>query len=344
MGLLIVRINFSRVYTLKVLVVRSQLVDLIKKQADLLPDDIEFIAPEEGTDEEIVKLAKDVDIIVCTRIAAEAVKNAAKLKFIQKTGAGVDAIPFEVIKDDIYVANTSGANPVPLAEGTIALMFALAKRITERNNLFPDRSSQRGTELRDKKVGIIGLGSIGIEIAKRLQAFDMHILGMKRKPSIELKEKLHLAFLGGPEDLDHILRESDFIIITVPLTPATRGMIGEREIKLMKPTSFLINVARAAIVQEKPLYEALKENRIAGAGLDVWWVAHWWDPKWKPEIDKPSRYPIWELPNVITTPHNVGFSERTKYSDAALRIIAKNIGRVSQGKEPINLVDKEHQY
>lgn len=330
--------------SLKVLVVRSQLIDSIKQQTDLLSENIEFIAPKEGTDKEIIELANDVDIIVCTRLAAEVVENAKKLRFIQKTGAGVDAIPFDAIGEDIYVANTSGANPIPLAEGTIALMFSLAKKITERNNLFPERSHQRGTELRDKNVGIIGLGSIGMEIAKRLQAFEMNILGLKRSPTEELKQKLKIAYLGGPDDLDYILKESDFIIITVPLTPATRGMIGERELKLMKPTAYLINVARAAIIQEKPLYEALKENRIAGAGLDVWWIPHWWDPKWKPELNKPSRYPIWELPNVISTPHNVGFNERTKYSDTAIRIIAENIARFSRGEQPKNIVDKKHQY
>ena len=112
----------------------------------------------------------------------------------------------------------------------------------------------------------------------------------------------------------------------------------------MKPSAYLINVARAAIIEEKALYSALKENRIAGAALDVWWIPHWWDASWKPELAKPSRYPFWELPNVIATPHNIGYADFTKYSEKLVRIIAENIRNIVNGKPPINQVDKEHQY
>lgn len=329
---------------LKILVTSSYFADLLKQQDNLLADGIEFIVPKEGTDEELVQFAHDVEIIVATRLAPEVVQNAKKLKFIQKTGAGVDAMPFDVIPDNVLIANTSGANPVPMAEGAIALLISLAKRITQRHNLFPDRSPERGTELRGKKVGIVGLGSIGIEIAKRLQAFEMTILGIKRQPTENLKQQLQLEFLGESDDLDYVLKESDFIIVTVPLTPSTRGMISYKELALMKETAFIINIARAGIIDEEALYNAVKENKIAGAGIDVWWVPHWWDPKWKPELDKPSHFPIWELPNVIATPHNVGFTERTIYSEKAIKIIIENINLVIQGKQPKNLVDKEHQY
>lgn len=329
---------------MKVLVVRSYLSDWIAKQKDLLPENVELITPEKGTEEELVKLARDVEVIVCTRLSAAVIKNAKKLKLIQKTGAGVDAIPFDVISNDTFVANTSGANPVPLAEGAISLLLALARRIVQRHKAFPDIDKHRGTELRGKKVGIIGLGHIGVEIAKRLQAFEMKILALKRRKSEELQEKMKLEFLGEPEDLDYLLSESDFVIVIAPLTPATRGMIGDREIRLMKPSAYIINVARAAIIEEEPLYQALKEKRIAGAALDVWWVPHWWDPKWKPELNKPSKFPFWELPNVITTPHNIGYADFTRYSENSVRIMAENIGNIAKGKPPINLVDKEHQY
>jgi len=329
---------------MKVLVVHSYLSDWIAKQTDLLPDNIELIVPEKGTEEELIRLARDVEIIVCTRLSAAVVKEAKNLKLIQKTGAGVDALPFDAIGDGILVANTSGANPVPLAEGTISLLLALAKRVVQRHKAFPNIDRNRGIELREKKVGIIGLGSIGIEIAKRLQAFEMKILGIRRRKSEDLKNSMNLDFLGDPDDLDYVLSESDFIIISVPLTPMTRGMIGERELRLMKPTAYVINIARAAIIEEKAFYLALKENRIAGAAIDVWWIPHWWDPKWKPEVDKPSRYPIWELPNVIATPHSIGSAEITRFSGKSIKIIAENISNIAKGKSPINQVDKEHQY
>ena len=112
----------------------------------------------------------------------------------------------------------------------------------------------------------------------------------------------------------------------------------------MKSTAHIVNVGRGALIQEAPLYTALKEGWIAGAGLDVWWSPHWWDPVWSPDSDKPSKYPIWELPNVIATPHNVSANEDQVISVASLEIIITNINRLSEGKPFINQIDMEHQY
>ena len=309
----------------------------------MLPNQIEIVHPERGTDDELIDLASDVEVIVSTRLSTEVARAAKRLKLLQKTGAGVDAMPFNALDVDVYVANTSDANSVPLAEGAVALLLSLAKRVVQRNNEFlRGRGVGPGVLLKGKKAGILGLGSIGTEVAKRLQAFDMKILALKRTPDEELKGRLNLEFLGGPEDLRHILSESDFVVVTLPLTPETRGMIGEEELHLMKPTAYIVNVARAAIIQEQPLYRALKEGRIAGAALDVWWAPHWWDPVWNPEGRGPSAYPFWELPNVIATPHNIVSTDSR--SDAALRIMAENITRIAEGKEPINQVDKKLQY
>jgi phosphoglycerate dehydrogenase-like enzyme len=188
------------------------------------------------------------------------------------------------------------------------------------------------------------LGNIGREIAKRLLAFEMEILAIKRIPSEQLRQELNLAFLGGTKDVDYVVKESDFIILTVALTPQTRGIIGKKQIALMKPTAYILNVGRAGLIDEEPLYKALKEGKIAGAGLDVWWVPHWWDSTWAPEIDKPSHYPIWELDNVIATPHNVGGTEITKYTYKPLEVMLENIRLISEGMPPTNQVDKEHQY
>ncbi len=315
---------------------------------DMIPNNIQIIIPKTESEEEQIKLAHDVEVILCVRLSAKVVQAAKRLRLIQKIGAGVDAIPFNVLREDVLVANTSGANPVPLAEGAVALVLALAKRIVQRHNVFPPsgketRGSVRGVELRGKKVGIIGLGHIGVEVARLLKAFEMRILALKRHPSKSLKTQLDLNFLGGPDNLDYLLQESDFVVVTVPLTPQTRGMIGERELRLMKPTAYIVNVARAAIIQEEPLYRALKENWIAGAALDVWWPAHWWDPAWhKNGAPVPSKYPIWRLPNVIATPHNIGSTDTP--SDAGLCIIAENIRHIAEGKPLINQVDKDLQY
>lgn len=325
---------------MKVLVVRQGLAERIRER---LPEEIEIVTPQVGDDEELVGLAADVDVIVSTRLSPEVALAAGNLKLLQKTGAGVDDMPFDALGPDVLVANTSGANPVPMAEGALALVLALAKRVVQRHMGFRiGRGGSRGVELRGKRVGIIGMGSIGVEVAKRLRAFEMEVLAVRRNPDPELEESLGLEFLGGRGDLERVMRESDFVVVTVPLTPETRGMIGEREIRLMKPTAFIVNVARAAIIQEEPLYRALEEGRIAGAALDVWWKPHWWDPVWNPEGLDASRFPFWELANVICTSHNIGSTD--SQSDAGLEIMVENILRVRDGRPLINPVDKMLRY
>ena len=119
-------------------------------------------------------------------------------------------------------------------------------------------------------------------------------------------------------------------------------MIGEEELRAMKPSAYIVNVARAALIQEEPLYRALSEGWIAGAALDVWWTPHFWDPLWNPEGKPASEYPFWELPNVICTPHSVVSSDSR--SDAGLKIMVENILRVKRGEPPINQVDKKLRY
>ena len=292
---------------------------------------------------ELVQLASDADVIVCVTLSEEVAKTAKKLQLVQKTGAGVDGIAFDALRSEVLVANTSGANPLPLAEGAVALVLALAKRIVRRHNLFPqgDNTTRRGIELRGKNAGIIGLGHIGMEVARLLKAFEMKILAIKRDPKDTSELRFTPDFLGGPDDVDYVLRESDFVVITVALTPDTRGMIGEHELQLMKPTAYIVNVARGDVIQEEPIYRALKEERIAGAALDVWWPPHWWDPVWNPSGRTPD-YEIWKLPNVIATPHNIGSTDVS--GDAGLRIIAENIRRIAEGRSPINQVDKVLRY
>lgn len=314
-----------------------------KRLREQLPQDIEVITPNVGDDTELIKLAGDVEVILATRLSPEVALAAKKLKLLQKTGAGVDDMPFDVLGEDVWVANTSGSNPVPLAEGAVSMVLALAKRIVPRHMTFRSgRSGPSGVLLQGKKAGIIGLGSIGVEVAQRLKCFGMEVLAVKRHRDDKLKEELGLTFLGTEKDLHYVLSESDFVVVTVPLTPETRGLIGEEEIAVMKPTSYIVNVARAAIIDEEPLYVALKEGSIAGAGIDVWWKPHWWDPLWNKDGGDASQYPYWELPNVICTPHNIGSSDTA--SDAGLEIMKENILRIRDGKQPINQVDKKLRY
>ena len=327
----------------RVLIATPQSSETLSKLVDMAPNNVQIILPSEGTEDELIQLAADADIIVCVRLSREVAIAARKLKLIQKTGAGVDGIPLDILNEDVLVANTSGSNPVPLAEGTAALVLALAKQIVRRHNLFPksDDSTRRGVELRGKIAGIIGLGRIGVEVARLLKAFEMNIYAIKRNPKDTSEIKSKIDFLGGPSDLEYLLQQSDFVVVNAPSTPETRGMIGEHELHLMKPTSYLVNVARGDIIQEDALYKALSEGWIAGAALDVWWPPHWWDPSWNRDGLVP-KHEFWKLSNVIATPHNIGSSDIR--SDAGLQIIAENIHRIAEGRQPINLVDRALQY
>jgi len=325
---------------MKVLVVYKGLAERIKER---LPEDIEVIYPEKGTDEELIRLAKDVEVIVSTRLSAIVAENAPKLKLLQKTGAGVDDMPFDALKPETYMANTSGSNPLTLAEGAVAFVLALAKRIVPRHNEFHvGRGSKRGVLWHEKTAGILGMGSIGVEVAKMLKSLGMNVIATRRTKDENLREELGLEWLGDKDDLDRLMRESDFLIVTIPLTPDTRGLVGEHEIRQMKKGSYLVNVARAAIVQEKPLYDALKDGHLAGAAIDVWWQPHFWDPLWNTENKPASEYPYWELENVICTPHNIGSTDYQ--SNASLEIMVENIIRTRDGKAPINQVDKHLRY
>lgn len=329
---------------MKVLVISPQLVERLYS---LLPDYIELVCPKKGTEDELINLVEDVEVIVSGILSADVARAAKRLKLLQKPGVGVDSLPLDVLGEDVYVANTSGVNPAAVAEGAVALLLALAKRIVWRhNNFIKGKSGDLGIELRGKKAGILGVGNIGSEVARLLNVFDMKILGIKRNPKEKPKGNLNLEFLGAQEDLHYVLRESDFIIITLPLTPETRGMIGEEQLQTMKDTAFIVNVARAAVIQEEPLYRALTDGWIAGAALDVWWNSHRLDPICNHEVGGPSKYPFWELPNVIATPHNI--DETTNWSEiggeTVFHLIVENIIRIYKGKPPINQVDKILQY
>jgi phosphoglycerate dehydrogenase-like enzyme len=325
---------------MKVLVVYKGLAERIRAR---LPEDIEVIYPEVGTDEELVELVRDVEVIVSTRLSPVVAENAPKLKLLQKTGAGVDDMPFDALKDDAYMANTSGSNPVPLAEGAVSLVWALAKRIIPRHKTFMGgRESTRGVLLMGKTAGILGMGAIGSEVAKRLKAMGMRVIGLRRERNEKVREELGIDWLGGVDELDYLMSESDFLVVTVPLTPDTKGMLGEHEFSLMKEGSYVVNVARAAIIQEKPLYDALKSGKLAGAGIDVWWQPHFWEPLWNVEGNKASKYPYWEMDNVICIANQIGSSD--SQSDASLKIMVENIIRTRDGLPPVNQVDKKYRY
>src|SRR3990172_212047 len=219
----------------------------------------------------------------------------------------------------------AGAAPAldPLHRPPRGLPVATRNQMTHRW----DRASVIGEELWGKTVGILGLGSIGREVAARCRAFGMRVIGTKRTPAAVP----HVDQVLPPDGLDEVLRAADYLVIILPLTEQTRGLIGARELGLMKPTAYLINVARGAIVQEAALIAALRTGRLRGAGLDVF-----------EREPLPQDSPLWEMEQVILTPHVSGAVP--DYYDRALPLFCENLSRFLTGAPLLNMVDKRQGY
>jgi phosphoglycerate dehydrogenase-like enzyme len=186
-------------------------------------------------------------------------------------------------------------------------------------------------ELAGRTIGILGYGRIGQQIARRARAFDMQICAIRRDVGQSMEDDL--ALLGGPDILDTVLERSDYVVVTMPASPETIGWLGEAQLRRMKPSAFLINVARAEIIDEDAIYHALSERAIAGAALDVWYRY----PR-EPGKAAPATRPFHELPNVLMTPHVSGWTDGTL--DARARLIAENIRRIDAGEAPLNLISR----
>jgi phosphoglycerate dehydrogenase-like enzyme len=266
-------------------------------------------------------------------------KAAGRLKLVQVPGAGLDRIDRAALPAGAALANAYG-HETGIAEYVLGAMLALTRGFTRL-----DAALRRGTwesqwavgppppppwpELAGKTVGILGYGRIGQNVARRARAFDMTVLAIRRKATGPDPDGL--ADLHGPGDLEDVLGRSDYLAITLPLTPETRGLLGERELLAMKPTAILVNVARAEIVDEDALYAALAERRLGGAALDVWYrYPSAAGPAW------PARRAFHELPNVLMTPHVSGWTEGML--EARAKLIAENIRRIARGEPPANRI------
>ena len=286
---------------------------------------------------EVVTQLADVDVLVSMGFTREMGAVARRLKLVQVPGAGLDRIDRHALPAGAWLANAYG-HDIGIAEYVIGAMLAWTRDLARL-----DRSLRQGRwdsqwstpapppwpELAGKTLGILGYGRIGQALARRARAFDMEIWAIRRDVAQSAHEGL--AFLGGPDALDEVLRRADYLAVTLALTDATRGLLGERELALMKPTAVLINVARAEIVDEAALYRALATKAIAGAALDVWYR---YPVGAGPTM--PAREPFHELPNVLMTPHVSGWTQGMLA--ARVRVIAENIERTARGEAPVNLI------
>jgi len=262
--------------------------------------------------------------------------EAPRLKLLQAATAGVDMIDLQSLPRGITLCNVFGHEPA-IAEYVIMVMLALTHRLLETVTAFrggswaahqPAGGSPHG-ELLGKTIGIIGYGRIGREVAKRAVGFGCHVIAANRSP---IPDKGDASEIYPFAEVDRLLSQSDVLLIAAGLGPETKSLIDARRLALMKPTALLINIGRAAIVDEEALYQALSSNLLGGAALDVWWQ------HWTPEDPgrRPSRFPFHELSNVLMTPHCSGFTEGT--ADRRWGDLAANLDRFVRGEKLDNVV------
>ncbi len=320
----------------------SELLEKYNKY-DNLP--LELIFPHSDS-KELNKQLATAEVIVGGELGEVELNKAKKLKLFQIPFAGVDKQNLEVFKnyDDVVVCNTHG-NSDAVSEQAFSLLLALAKNLL--NN---DRDLRQGIwhgfvtgepsiQVKGKSLAIIGLGAIGLEIAKRALAFGMKVYAIKQtiKKEEKLEQKYGLTFLGTPDQLDYVIAQSDFIIIALPLTTKTENMIDDRILELMKG-KFLINIGRGKVIDEKALYYHLKNGTLAGAAIDTWYQ---YPTREIPER-LPGQYPFQELNNIIMSPHNAGYTDKS--IEENILQVYENIKRVFYGEEPKNRVDLEEGY
>jgi D-3-phosphoglycerate dehydrogenase len=255
-----------------------------------------------------------------TRVDAALLDGAPDLKVVARAGVGVDNIDVVAASQrGVAVMNAPGGNTISAAELTMALLLAVARRVTVADRSIRqgrwERSSLRGVELRGKTLGVIGAGRIGWEVAQRCRAFAMDIIVYDPYLPAERVDELHPHLVS----LDGLIENADVITLHVPLNAETRGLIGEETLARMKKGAFVLNVSRGGVVDETALAKALRNGRIAGAGLDVY----------EHEPLSPDS-PLLDAPNLVLTPH-LGASTKEAQIQVALEVARSMRGALARG-------------
>ncbi|MFC2011659.1 D-2-hydroxyacid dehydrogenase [Chloroflexota bacterium] len=283
--------------------------------------------------EKLDTLLAEADVLFGFRLPRNALARAPRLKWVQVMSAGVERyLNTDVMDSPVMLANVSGIHAIPIGEFVLGLMLMFVKQaplfIQSKQEKRWER--QNATVLRAKTVGIVGLGSIGREVARLAKAFGMRVLATRRKAK-KIGRARYVDTLFPPEQLQQLLAESDFVVMALPFTPETSKIIGEKELRTMKPSAYLINIARGGVMDEEALTRALEEGWIAGAGLDVFAT----EPL-------PADSRLWELPNVIISPHISGMMD--DYVEQSTEVFAENLRRYLDGKRLLTMVDKQKGY
>ena len=321
----------------KVLITDPMLRGMIDHAKNRFPEDaakIDFEVVEQGSEQELVAKVPGVDILVGARnrMNRNVLDKADKVFFIQQCGAGYDNIDLKAARDrGINVSNAGGAGVIPVAEHTLMLMLAISKNLIrcdwtmKAGEYILEECVGRVYELRDKLLGIVGMGKIGSQVARLAHVYGMEIqfFDPYRKDTSDLE------FPVKTVSLEELMTTSDFVSIHALLSDDTRGMLSRKELEMMKPTAYLINTSRGAIVDEEALADILEAGKIRGAGLDVY--GEHGDPP-----PKTSR--LLKLDNVVLTPHIGGVTAEDLHRNFYETSLG-NIIRVVRGEEPKYVVN-----
>jgi phosphoglycerate dehydrogenase-like enzyme len=268
------------------------------------------------------------------KVPENIVDLAPRLKWIQCPLAGVDQIlNTSIVNSKVLITNASGIHGPAISELVLAMMLDFARNMVQCYEMKQQKDWRKisTTLLESKTLGIIGLGSIGNAVARRAKAFDMRVVGVRRS-IIKVTRSRYVDAIYPREQLNKLLKESDYVVLVLPFTQETDRMIGENQLKFMKPTARLINVGRGNTVDEEALIRALELGWIAGAGLDCY-----------SNEPLPVESKIWNLSNVIMTPKNAhGGRENTE--PKIIDIFCENLKRYLDGKRLINVVNKKAGY
>lgn len=283
----------------------------------------------------------DADVVAGGRIPGEYIRKAKSLKMIQAFGAGLDKIDHKAVleRNDLIVCN-SHINAAEVAEYTIMLLLSAAKHILISDKEFRNGDWNMGwggplpnIELRGKTCLLLGLGNIGTAIAERLKGFNVKLYAATRTGKVRdtgLVEKVVPI-----SEVKSIVGDADFVILSLPLTNQSEGLVDKDFLSLMKSTALLVNISRGQIVVESDLYDSLKTKQIAGAAMDVWWE---YPDKHRGSGTFPSeKYAFHELDNIVISPHRAAYSENIMYDQ--MHFVGENILRFIRGEKPLNIVD-----
>lgn len=306
------------------------------------PETVTWIYGSRGPSDAWQRHLSQAQIYVGAHLTPDECHRAERLRFFQLAGAGLDGVPLDQLDERVTVANVF-LHERSIAEYILMAMIASQRRILRSDQLlrsgqwesaaFDQQIALAGT-LRGRTVGMLGYGHIARELTSMCKFFEMRVEAVRLNPIKFAHDGEHVDWGGGPNQVQELLTRADFVVVMTPLTDATRSLIGEPELALMKPTSYIINVARGPVIDQWALYNALTSGQIAGAALDVWYTY-----PTKGNVAAPSDAPLWGLPNVIVTPHIAGVTDDVVRERAIA--IGANVGRFIRGEAVQNLVPRE---